>query len=83
MALTLTDPQMEGIQNTALQNLGAAHWSMQRLRQLDSYVPDIEAVATKSIVASPGLYKASKKQELSNSDKNALVDAGVTVGRRR
>ncbi len=59
--------------------LGTAHTSMEKLRELDRFMPDFEGVVKKGLDAGPGLVKmARKKQEdLTAEDKQALGDLAV------
>ena len=63
-----------------LRNLDACHSSMENLRRLNQYVPDVEGLAKRTIFAAPGLYKQYQEQDLTKDDEKALGDlAGKAV----
>jgi len=71
---------LAGIRSSSLEGLDACHSSMANLRQLNNYMPDFEGVAKRALDAAPGVLKAANKEELSNTDKNAIGGLAVKAG---
>ncbi len=58
--LTSTTGPLDAYRRQRLADYAACNQSLQTLRRLDSNVPDFEGVVTKTLAASPGLYKAAR-----------------------
>ncbi len=72
--------ELASIRNSCLEGLDGCHWSMKKLHQLDSAVPDFEGVFTKGLIAGPGLLRALNQKDLTDSDKQAFVELGFEIG---
>lgn len=72
-------PGLGAIRDSALRTLDACHRSMERLRELDKYMPDIERLARDALKSTPALYREVAGKPLTASDTNAIADLAVGI----
>lgn len=74
------EPKITGARDKILPGLEACNRSMENLRQLDRYMPDIGGIVGKAIDTAPAVYKTAVEQDLNKSDNDAIADLIAKVG---
>jgi hypothetical protein len=80
MGISQVQPELASVRFEMLRNLETCHLSIENLRRLNQYVPDVEGLAKRTIVAAPGLYKTYNEQDLDKDDQKALGDLAFKAG---
>jgi hypothetical protein len=75
MTLHPSEDYLREIRDSIAESLNDCHGSMNRIKELDRYMPDIGGLAERALPAAPGLYKAAKNLSSDDKKTESLTDS--------